>query len=109
LAKAGVQTYTVLVVGGVESNVIRVWLTRDGGEYVIDSRVPLEVGGTVCANPGGGSSAASGNVGLLLASENQVGRGRREVECWFAFVRPRTKAGAGLQPPEQGERWLTRH
>ena len=31
---------------------IRIWLTPDGRTYVIDSIVPLEVGGTVCEHPG---------------------------------------------------------
>jgi Ca2+-binding RTX toxin-like protein len=45
------QTYTVLLAGGDEANRIRVWLSPDGREYVIDSVVQLEVGGTVCAHP----------------------------------------------------------
>ena len=35
------------------SNTIHVWLTSDGRSYVIDSIVPLEVGGEVCSNPAG--------------------------------------------------------
>jgi hypothetical protein len=45
--------YNVLLAGGPESNDIHIWLTPDGRTYVIESIVPLEVGGTVCENPPG--------------------------------------------------------
>ena len=41
----------MLLAGGAEANEIRIWLTPDGRTYVIDSIVPLEVGGTVCEQP----------------------------------------------------------
>lgn len=41
----------VLLAGGEASNRIWIKLSPDGQNYVIDSVVPLEVGGTVCANP----------------------------------------------------------
>ena len=47
------RSYNVLLAGGAESNMIHIWLTEDGRDYVIDSMVPLEVGGSVCTNPGG--------------------------------------------------------
>jgi Ca2+-binding RTX toxin-like protein len=47
----GELTYNVLLAGGAESNEIHIWLTPDGRTYVIESIVPLEVGGTVCENP----------------------------------------------------------
>jgi RTX calcium-binding nonapeptide repeat (4 copies) len=47
------ETFTVLLAGGSASNGIHVWLTPDGHSYVIDSVVPLEVGGEVCTNPEG--------------------------------------------------------
>ncbi|HSR94443.1 MAG TPA: hypothetical protein VLK56_06210 [Solirubrobacterales bacterium] len=50
-AHAVPQTYTVLLAGGEEANKIRIWLSPDGREYVIDSVVQLEVGGEVCAHP----------------------------------------------------------
>jgi len=46
-------TFNVLLAGGSASNVIHIWLTPDGRDYVIDSIVPLEVGGSVCSNPEG--------------------------------------------------------
>lgn len=48
---AAPKTYTVLLAGGDEANSIRVWLSSDGRQYVIDSLVQLEVGGTVCEHP----------------------------------------------------------
>ena len=44
-------TYTVVLAGGSEQNTMHIWLTSDGYSYVIDSAVPLEVGGTVCGHP----------------------------------------------------------
>lgn len=51
-AHAEAKRYTVLLAGGEASNTIRVWLNADGREYVIDSVVPLEVGGDVCEHAG---------------------------------------------------------
>lgn len=50
-ASAAEKTYTVLLAGGDEANSIRIWLSSDGREYVIDSLVQLEVGGSVCTHP----------------------------------------------------------
>jgi len=44
---------TVLLAGGSEANTISIWVSPDGRSYVIDSVVPLEVGGNVCAHPDG--------------------------------------------------------
>jgi Ca2+-binding RTX toxin-like protein len=44
---------TIVLAGGSAQNTIRIWLTPDGYSYVIDSAVPLEVGGTICKNPPG--------------------------------------------------------
>ncbi len=50
-ADAEPKTYTVLLAGGAEESNIRIWLSSDGREYVIDSIAQLEVGGTVCSHP----------------------------------------------------------
>lgn len=50
-APASQPTFTVLLAGGNETNNIRIWLSSDGRQYVIDSMVELEVGGSVCAHP----------------------------------------------------------
>ena len=51
IAPAAPKTYTVLLAGSDEAGVIQIWLTPDGREYVIDSVVELEVGGTICTHP----------------------------------------------------------
>jgi hypothetical protein len=51
VAQAAEKTYTVLLAGGEEANSIEIWLSPDGREYVIDSLVQLDVGGSVCAHP----------------------------------------------------------
>jgi Ca2+-binding RTX toxin-like protein len=51
IGHAATKTYTVLLAGGAASNTIEVWLSRDERQYVIDSVVPLEVGGEVCEHP----------------------------------------------------------
>jgi len=48
---AAPKRYTVLLAGGEAANVIRIWLSHDGREYVIDSVVQLEVGDRVCEHP----------------------------------------------------------
>lgn len=53
ISHAESETFNVLLAGGSASNSIQIWLTPDGRNYVIDSVVPLEVGGTVCTNPEG--------------------------------------------------------
>jgi Ca2+-binding RTX toxin-like protein len=50
LAPAAPKTYTVLLAGGEEASTIRIWLSSDGRQYVIDSAVSLEVGETVCTH-----------------------------------------------------------
>ncbi|HEU5141643.1 MAG TPA: hypothetical protein VFU04_00640 [Solirubrobacterales bacterium] len=52
-AMSAPAAYNVLLAGGAASNTIHIWLTPDGRDYVIDSIVPLEVGGNVCSNPEG--------------------------------------------------------
>lgn len=50
-ADAAEQPLTVLLAGGAEANTIAIALSPDGRSYVIDSVVPLEVGGSVCWHP----------------------------------------------------------
>ncbi|HEX5930080.1 MAG TPA: hypothetical protein VFY48_11895 [Solirubrobacterales bacterium] len=44
---------TVLLAGGAEESQISIGLSPDGRNYVIDSLVPLEVGGEICVHPEG--------------------------------------------------------
>jgi len=51
VSHAAEQSITVLLAGGSEDNSIAIGLSADGRSYVIDSVVPLEVGGSVCSHP----------------------------------------------------------
>jgi Ca2+-binding RTX toxin-like protein len=53
VARGAEQSLTVLLAGGSEANTISIGLSADGRNYVIDSVVPLEVGGTTCSHPEG--------------------------------------------------------
>jgi Ca2+-binding RTX toxin-like protein len=50
-AHAAEAPLTVLLTGGVENSRIFISLSEDGRSYVIDSIVPLDVGGDVCWHP----------------------------------------------------------
>jgi hypothetical protein len=66
LGHAETKAFNVLLAGGAEANMIRIWLTPDGRTYVVDSVVPLEVGGEVCVN-------AEGNPNELICQAPQIG------------------------------------
>jgi hypothetical protein len=55
-AHAAEAQLTVLLAGGPEANTISIALSPDGRTYVIDSVVPLDVGGEVCWHPDGTSN-----------------------------------------------------
>ena len=50
-AHAAEEPLTVLLAGGSEVDTIAIGLSADGRSYMIDSAVPLEVGGTICVHP----------------------------------------------------------
>ncbi len=52
-AHATEPTFTVLLAGDAEANKMAITLSPDGRSYVIESIVPLEVGGSVCSHPEG--------------------------------------------------------
>jgi hypothetical protein len=53
VARAEAPSFTLLITGGAEQNVLAVKLSLDGREYIINSMSPLEVGGVVCTHPEG--------------------------------------------------------
>lgn len=69
------QTYNVLIAGGSEANEIRISLAQDGRTYLIESLVPLEVGGTVCANPEGEPNRLVCAAPLIASFEVNSGSG----------------------------------
>lgn len=90
---AGPPTYNVLLAGGEEANMIRIWLTPDGRQYVIDSVVPLEVGGTVCANPEGRTNELVCDAPSIASFEVNSGGGEDEVSVARQISIPVTMRG----------------
>jgi Ca2+-binding RTX toxin-like protein len=96
LAHAGTQTFNVLLAGGDEANMVRIWLTPDGRSYVIDSVGPLEVGGTVCANAEGNANELVCQAPMISGFEINAGGGADEVAVANAISIPVTmRGGAG--------------
>jgi Ca2+-binding RTX toxin-like protein len=90
------QTFTVLLAGGDEMNTIHIWLTPDGRDYVIDSVVPLEIGGDVCANPPGNADELICNAPSIAGFEVNAGAGNDRVAVARAITIPVTmRGGAG--------------
>jgi hypothetical protein len=79
LAAEQPQAFTVLLAGGEEANMIHIWLTPDGRQYVIDSIVPLEVGGTVCSNPEGRTNELVCEAPSIAGFEVNSGGGADQV------------------------------
>lgn len=90
------QTFNVLLAGGSEENVIRIWLTPDGRQYAISSIVPLEVGGSVCANPEGVPNELLCTASLVGSFEVNAGEGNDYVAVARNVAVPVTlRGGAG--------------
>ncbi|HMB52147.1 MAG TPA: hypothetical protein VKU40_02445, partial [Thermoanaerobaculia bacterium] len=95
-ADAAQKTFTVLLAGGEEPNMIKVWLTPDGRSYVIDSAVPLEVGGTLCAHPPGNANELVCQAPAITGFEVNSGAGDDRVAVAKKVAVPVTmRGGAG--------------
>jgi Ca2+-binding RTX toxin-like protein len=95
-ALAETKTYTVLLAGGEEDNVIKVWLSTDGRLYVIDSVVQLEVGGTVCSHPEDNPNELLCAAPSIAGFEVNAGGGDDEVGVAKDVTAPVTmRGGAG--------------
>lgn len=93
---AEAKTYTVLLAGGEEDNVIRVWLSPDGRQYVIDSVVQLEVGGSVCSHPEDNPNELLCDAPAIAGFEVNAGGGDDEVSVAKDVTAPVTmRGGAG--------------
>lgn len=96
LAHAESKSFNVLLAGGAEANRIYIWLTPDGRSYVIDSIVPLEVGGTVCGNPEGNPNELVCEAPLIAGFEvNADGGGDRVVVAKGVEIPVTMRGGAG--------------
>lgn len=90
------KTYTMLLAGGDEANTIKIWLTPDGRQYVIDSIVQLEVGGTICANPAENPNELICDAPSIAGFEVNAGGGDDRVTVAKNVVVPVTmRGGAG--------------
>lgn len=86
-------TYTVVLAGGSAQNMIHIWLTPDGRSYVIDSVVPLEVGGSVCENPPGAPNELVCKAPLVAGFEVNAGEGADTVAVGNSITVPVTMRG----------------
>lgn len=86
-------TYTVVLAGGASQNSIRIWLTPDARNYVIDSAVPLEVGGTICENTPGLATELTCKAPLVAGFEVNGGEGDDSVAVTGAIDLPVTMRG----------------
>jgi hypothetical protein len=95
-AHGATTTYTVLLAGGEEANMIRIWVTSDGRQYVIDSVVQLEVGGDVCSHPGENPNELVCDAPRIAGFEVNAGAGDDQVRVAGAVTAPVTmRGGAG--------------
>lgn len=96
LAHATAKTYTVLLAGGNEDNAIKIWLSSDGRQYVIDSVVPLEVGGQVCWHPDETETELVCDAPSIAGFEVNAGGGDDRVHVVGSVAVPVTmRGGAG--------------
>lgn len=86
-------TYTVVLAGGSAQNSIHIWLTPDHRSYVIDSAVPLEVGGAVCENTPGVPTELVCKASLVAGFEVNAGEGDDTVSVSSAVELPVTMRG----------------
>jgi Ca2+-binding RTX toxin-like protein len=86
-------TYTVVLAGGATQNSIRIWPTPDGHSYIIDSAVPLEVGGTVCENTPGVANELTCKAPLIAGFEINGGEGDDSFTVSNAIELPVTMRG----------------
>ena len=93
LAHAGTTSYTVVLAGGVEQSRIHIWLTPDGRSYVIDSVVPLEVGGAVCENAVENPNELTCKAPLVAGFDVNAGPGDDSVTVSRGVTIPVTMRG----------------
>lgn len=70
---------TLLLAGGREDNFIRISLSPDGRDYVIQSRVVLEAGGDLCSHPEGRPTELLCQAPAIAGFEVNAGGGSDRV------------------------------
>ncbi len=92
-ANAEPSSYTVVLAGGAAQSMIHIWLLPDGTSYVIDSVLPLEVGGEVCENAPENSNELLCKAPLVAGFEVNAGVGDDRVTVSSAVEVPVTLRG----------------
>ena len=91
---AAAPSLTVLLAGGSEANVIVIWLSPDGRDYVIDTvGQPLEVGGSVCAHPAGNENELVCEAAAIGGFEVNAGDGNDSITVSSKVLVPVTLRG----------------
>ena len=93
VAHAETTSYTVVLAGGAAQNSIHIWLSSDRHSYVIDSVVPLEVGGNVCENTPGMPTELTCKASLVAGFEVNGGESDDWVLVSGAIELPVTMRG----------------
>jgi RTX calcium-binding nonapeptide repeat (4 copies) len=93
VASAESGSYTIVLAGGATQSMIHIWLTPDGTSYVIDSVVPLEVGGTICENTPENPNELHCKAPLVAGFEVNAGVGDDKVTVASAVAVPVTLRG----------------
>lgn len=89
------RNVSVVLAGGEEANQIEIWLTPDGREYVIDSIVPLEVGGSVCTEMEGEPNELRCQAPAIVGFQVNAAGGDDRVSLARNVAVPVTFQGAG--------------
>jgi Ca2+-binding RTX toxin-like protein len=92
-AHATEPSLTVLLAGGSEADTITIGLSLDGRTYVIDSPVPLEVGGSVCWHPEGQANELICEATPIGGFEVNAGGGDDSVTVAYRVLVPATLRG----------------
>ncbi len=93
LARGAESGLTVLLAGGTEANMISIGLSSDGRDYLIESVVPLEVGGNVCWHPEGQANVLFCSASSIGGFEVNAGAGDDSVVLAFNVPVPVTVRG----------------
>jgi Ca2+-binding RTX toxin-like protein len=90
------KAINMLLAGGPEDNLIEVKLSPDGRTYAIDSTGPLEIGGSICANPPGNPNELICQAPAIAGFEVNAGGGNDRVVIAREVPVPTTlRGGAG--------------
>jgi Ca2+-binding RTX toxin-like protein len=88
-------TYTVVLAGSGTQNAIEISLSADGRQYVIDSAVPLEVGGAVCENAPESTTVLLCKAPMVAGFQVNAGSGNDSIVVKREVLVPVTLRGGG--------------